>query len=142
MALLRPTTVVAGLKGEPLPRYMISTTGVQLVSRGKVIWAKKPFWLRNPPYTVGPYAHNGQIEIRLWFAEVAKTAKGKKGLVMTDIGPLPPAAAAVHEKLKGVTAPDRMSPEEYPSKKRRTAYTYEELVKIAEKRGIRARVPV
>jgi len=113
---------------------MLSQVGIQVVSRGKVIWARKPMWLRNIPYTaVAP--HRGQYEVRKRFAEIAKKAKGEKGIKMTDIGPLTPAAARIHEELKGYTAPHRMSPEEYPSRKQRTFHTVESLELYAKRRG-------
>ena len=133
MVLVRMTSIIAGLTGKPEARYELST-GLQLVGRGRVKWAKKAFWLRNAPYTVGPYAHDGQIEVRLKFAEAAHQAKGRKGLD-PETG-LPWAAAEVKRKLKGYRAPDRMSPEEYPSKIRRTAFTEEDLKAEAAKRGI------
>jgi len=134
VTLIRSTTIIAGLTGKPESRPELST-GIQLVGRGRVSWAKKPFWLRNAPYTVGPYAHDGQIEVRLKFADAASKAKGKTGLAPDG---LPWAAHYVKEELEGYMAPDRMAPEEYPSKIRHTAYTAEELEAIARKRGLKA----
>jgi len=116
------------------PRPALSTTGIQLVTRGRVTWAKKAAWLRNPPYTVGPLAHDGQIEVRLAFAEAARQARGMKGLD-PETG-LPHAAAHVMRKLSGYMAPHRMDPARYPSKIRRTAYTASELESIARQRGL------
>ena len=127
------STIVVGLTGKPESSAELST-GLQIVGRGRVTWAKKMFWLRNAPYTVGPWAHDGQIQVRLKFAEAAHQAKGRKGLD-PETG-LPPAAAEVKRKLTGYRAPNRMAPEEYPSKIRRTAYTAKDLETIARRRGI------
>ncbi|RLG82547.1 MAG: hypothetical protein DRO09_00185 [Thermoprotei archaeon] len=133
MTLIRATTILAGLTGKPESRKELST-GVQLVGRGRVVWAKKPFWFRNAPYTVGPYAHDGQIEIRLMFANAAHQAKGMKGLD-PETG-LPHAAAHVMRKLTGATAPHRMDPAKYPSKIQRTAYREADLIAEARRRGL------
>ena len=135
MVLLRPTTVVAGLSGRPLSRPELSVAGVQLVQRGRVVWAKKMFWLRNPPYTVGPYAHKGQIEIRLKFAQIARSARGCRG-IDPETG-LPCVAAAIKKQLTGYRAPDRMEPAQYPSRHRRSFYTAEDLERIARQLGLR-----
>lgn len=131
MVRIRYTQILMAAGGKPESSAELSTS-LQIVSKGRVRWAKKMFWLRNAPYTVGPYAHDGQIEWRLKFAEAAHQAKGEKGLK----DGLPPAAYHVREKLTGKKASKRMSPEEYPSKIRRTAYTAEDLKAIAKKRGI------
>jgi len=132
VTLIRSTTLLAGLTGKPESRSELST-GIQLVGRGRVAWAKKSFWFRNAPYTVGPWAHDGQIQVRLTFADAAHRAKGRKGLAPDG---LPWAAHEVKTALTGYRASRAMSPEEYPSKIRRTAYTAEELESIARKRGI------
>ena len=129
------STIVLGLTGKPESSPELST-GLQIVGKGRVTWAKKPFWLRNAPYTVGPWAHDGQIQVRLKFAEAARQAKGRKGLD-PETG-LPPAAAEVRRKLTGYRAPNRMDPATYPSKIRRTAYTAKDLEAIARARGISA----
>jgi len=128
--------ILAAASGKPESSAELSTS-LQIVSKGRVRWAKKMFWLRNAPYTVGPYAHDGQIEIRLFFARAAKQAKGEKGLK----DGLPPAAYHVKAKVTGYKAPHGMSPEEYPSKIRRTAYTAEDLEAIARKRGLTVAMP-
>ena len=135
MTLLRPQTLIAGVSETPAPRSALSTVGVQLVSRGGVVWAKKAGWFRNPPYTVGPAAHLGQLEVRLAFADAARQAKGSRGLD-PETG-LPHAAAHVMRKLRGYRAADSMRPEEYPSRIRRTAYTAEELRTILEEKARR-----
>ena len=133
MVLVRMTSIIAGLTGKPESRPELST-GMQLVGRGRVRWAKKPFWLRNAPYTVGPYAHDGQIEVRVAFASAAHQAKGMKGIDPETR--LPWAAAHVKKKLKGYRAPHAMDPEKYPSKIQRTAFTEEDLKRELERRGL------
>ena len=140
MVLLRPQTVAAMTQPKPAARPDKSIVGVQLVTKGGVSWARKAAWLRCPPYTVGPWAHAGQLEVRIAFAEAAARARGKTGLVMTDIGPLPPAAAEVHNTLRGFRAPDAMRPEEYPSKMQTTAYRAGKLRLFLE-RKLRGRAP-
>jgi len=125
--------VIMGLAGKPESSPELSTS-LQLVGKGRVVWAKKMFWLRNAPYTVGPYAHDGQIEVRLAFADAAHQAKGSKGLD-PETG-LPQAAAHVKRKLTGYRAPHRLDPEKYPSRIRRTAFTEEDLKKEARARGL------
>jgi len=137
MVLLRPQAVVAAAAAKPPARFELSTLGLQLVQAGRVAqWAKKAAWFRNTPYTVGPWAHPGQIEIRLMFAEAAGQARGQRGLVETPKGLLPPAAAEVLKKLTGKTAPHRMDPAKYPSRLRRTAYTAAELATFAARMGL------
>lgn len=138
MVLLRPQTLAAMTEERPLPRNLLAVIGVQRVSRGKVLWTSRISWLRNPPYTVGVWAHNGQIEARLKFASTAKKARGVKGLVMTDIGLLPPAAAQIHKEMKGYTAPDRLRPELYPSRVKRTVANEIELREEAARRRLPA----
>ena len=142
MVLLRPTTVAMMAEEKPVDRAMLSVAGVQLVHRGGVIWARKGAWLRNPPYTVGPWAHLGQLEVRIAFGEAARQAKGEKGLKDTKYGPLPPACAHVIDKVTGYKAPDRLSAEAYPSRIRRTAYTVEQLKRFMRAKRRAARAPV
>jgi hypothetical protein len=81
MTLLRPQTINLMADKRPLSRRELGLYGLQLVRLGGMAkWVfKKPMILRNPPYTVGPYAHDGQLEVRLKFAEVAHGAKGQQG---------------------------------------------------------------
>jgi len=108
-------------QGAGMPRWQASVSGVQLVTR-PVAWSKKPAYLRNQPYTaVRP--HKGQIEARINFGRIASKHKGEKGFR----DGLPVIAYYVKTEMKGYRAPSRLAEEEYPSKKRRTLHTVEEL---------------
>lgn len=135
MVLVRPQVIAAMVDPKPASRPEMSVSGLQLVSRGGVIWARKAIWRRNTPYTVGPYAHTGQLEIRTKFGDAAHQALGAVGLVDTKYGPLPPACKEVIDKVSGFRAPHRIDPAKYPSKLRRTAYTLAELKKILAARA-------
>jgi len=145
MVLVRPQFVLASAQEKPLARHELSIGGLQLVSRGAVVWAKKSAWFRNAPYTVGPWAHTGQLEVRAQLAELAKEAarlgaegiasavggkviQGKRGklIQLPDGRVLPPVAAFIAAKMKGYRAPSRLTPP-YPSQLRRSAYTYERI---------------
>ena len=120
MALLRGGVVFAAALGAMPARPAIALTGVQLCRAPW--WSKKPFYLRNPPYTIlSP--HKGQIETRIHFGEIAAGAKGSRGFK----DGLPAVAAAVKAGMKGYTAPSRMAKEAYPSRARRTVHTLDEL---------------
>jgi len=157
MTLVRPSFVLAAATERPLARWELSTAGLQLVQKGAVIWAKKGAWFRNPPYTVGPWAHTGQLEVRAEFGKLAQEAAGKsaeeiarivggtviegktgKLIQMPDGRILPPVAAYIAAKMKGFRAPHALKPEEYPSRKRRTAYTLAQIEKELEARGVSA----
>ncbi len=51
MTLVRPQAILAMTDESPAPRYLMSTTSMQLVRRGNVVWARKAGWFRNPPHT-------------------------------------------------------------------------------------------
>ena len=133
MALLRPQVISAMREEAIAARHLLSQVGTQLVGRGGVVWAKKAAWLRNQPYTA-VFPHDGQIQVRVKFGEIAAGAKGSKGLD-PETG-LTPAAAKVHREMKGYTAPARLAKEKYPSKLKRTFRTVKELKALAEKRKI------
>jgi hypothetical protein len=138
MTLLRPQTINLMADKRPLSRRELGLYGLQLVRLGGMAkWVfKKPMILRNPPYTVGPYAHDGQLEVRLKFAEVAHGAKGSKGVVyVDDLGRFLTAPAAhIHKAMKGYRAPSKIPEDKLPSKLHRTAYTEADLRKILEER--------
>lgn len=121
MALLRGSVVFAAALGAMPARPAIALTGVQLCRAPW--WSKKPFYLRNPPYTILT-PHKGQIETRVHFGEIAAAAKGSKGF-----GPegIPIVASKVKAGMKGYTAPSRLAKEAYPSRARRTVHTLAEL---------------
>jgi len=137
MVLLKPH-VIMGAMNPAMPRSQVSAYGIQLVSAGKMTWAKRAAFFRNQPYTaVAP--HLGQVEVRIAFGEAASKAEGKTGLAPDG---LPWAAHYVREELTGYRAPDAMDPEDYPSKKKRTFRTLEDLYSLRERleraRGRRA----
>ena len=108
-------------QGAGMPRWQASISGVQLVTK-PVAWSKKPAYLRNQPYTaVTP--HKGQIETRINFGKIASKHKGETGFR----DGLPVIAYHIKTEMKGYRAPSRLSEEEYPSRKRRTLHTVEEL---------------
>jgi hypothetical protein len=112
-------------------RHLLSQVGTQLVGRGEVTWAKKAAWLRNQPHTA-VFPHNGQIETRIHFGELATGAKGMKGL--DPATGLTPAAAKIMKEMKGYRAPSRLEEGKYPSKTQRTFRTVKELRKLLAKR--------
>jgi len=95
MVRLRPTVLIAGLAGGAIPASRLSLVGVQLVNPGRMVWVKKKsIIIRNVPYTaVAP--RPSQAAIRALLGQIAKAAKGQKGLKRVDGDLLPPAAAAV-----------------------------------------------
>jgi hypothetical protein len=139
MVLLRPTTVLAAVTGAFPRRSELALYGMQLVNKGNVWWAEKASWFRNVPVTA-VYPTPGQIEVRIRFGELAKKAKaeGKTGTrerpaLSTRLGRyLVGSAAYIADNMAGFTATRKMSPEQYPSKLRRTLRTLEELKAMAE----------
>ncbi|MEM4065760.1 MAG: hypothetical protein QXV17_02740 [Candidatus Micrarchaeaceae archaeon] len=125
--------------GSMQPRNLLVMSGLQLVTRGKVTWAEKESWLRNPPYTA-VHPTPGQMEIRIKFGETAHAAKGQRGTRAITKGKktgkiVPAVAAHIAENPLGL-APSRLDPELYPSKLRRTVHTLEELKEMyARKTG-------
>ncbi len=101
-------------------RPQLSAVGV--VIRRTPSWSSKAFTVSKAPFTnVSP--RKGQAEVRVRLGEIAKAHKGEKGFREG----LPVIAYYVKQELKGFKAPDSMSPEDYPSKHRRTFNTIETL---------------
>jgi hypothetical protein len=143
MVLVRPTVLMAAIGGGVFPRRSeLALYGMQIVSRGGVVWAEKAAWFRNVPVTA-VYPTLGQMEIRVAFGSIASKAKGEKGL-KTVTNPaskaygkqLPPAAARVANEMPGRKAPHALAPEEYPSKLRHTLHTVKELEEFLRRRGV------
>ena len=127
--LLRPQTIVAAF-GSASPRNAIGAKGVQIYAPGGMHWSKKALIMRNAPYTIeNPTL--GQIETRLTFADIASRAKGERGF----IDGLPAVAYRIREAMTGYRAADRMDPEAYPSKIKRTFHTAEDLRAMLEKKA-------
>jgi len=127
MALLK--TLAPMFQGAGMPRWQASVAGIQLVTN-PVPWSKKPAYLRNQPYTVVT-PHAGQIEARLELARIARAHKGAKGFIEG----LPAIAYYVKKEMKNYKAPSRLSPENYPSRHRRTLRTASELEAMLRARG-------
>lgn len=117
MALLRGGIILGAYTMPARPQ--VPLTGVQFCKAPW--WSKKPFYLRNPPYTIlSP--HKGQVETRINFGEKASAAKGRRGF---EEG-LPVVAAHVKKTVSGYSAPSKLS-KPYPSQVRRTVHTLAEL---------------
>jgi hypothetical protein len=123
MAPIRADVLLAGIAGAHSRR----ARGASFIQLARAPWfAKKPFVLRNAPYTiVAP--HMGQVEQRIALAETAKVAH-EQGQI--NIEGLPGAAGFVKITLKDKKRPHRMEPAKYPSRIQRTYHTYDELLKI------------
>jgi hypothetical protein len=135
---LRASTFLVGVVnaagGNAEARWQIGSYGIQVLAPGGMFWSKKALILRNAPYTINN-PHPGQIEVRMQFGKIARAHKGEKGFK----DGLPIIAWHIRNELKGFKAPDRMDPDAYPSKKRRTIHTLEELeVMLKAKRPARA----
>jgi hypothetical protein len=126
-------------------RPELSIYGMQIVQKGRVI-AKKAAWFRNVPHTVwNPTL--GQLEIRYIFGMLAREAK-ERGMVGTRDNPRTStrlgeayygSAAYIADNMYGRTAPHRLSPEEWPSRKRRTLRTLAGVEAELRERGIEPR---
>lgn len=118
MTLVRPQVIVAMTDPRPAPRYKMATASMQLVTRGDVVWAKRAAWLRNIPFTADPYsAHEGQLETRIHFGDIAHRALGRSKREAAYQGSvLPPAAQEVKKGMKDYRARLRMDPSKYPSR--------------------------
>jgi hypothetical protein len=134
MVLLRSTAVLAAVTGAFPRRSELALYGMQLVGKGNVWWAEKASWFRNVPVTA-VYPTPGQVEARIRFGELARKAK-ETGQVGTRTSPklsnrlgryFVGSAAYIADNMAGFTASNKMSPEQYPSKLRRTLRTLEEL---------------
>lgn len=136
MVLVRPTVITAALTGTFPARPALPLFGMQIVSRGNVHWAEKAAWFRNVPYTA-VYPHDGQIEARIRFGELAREAKarGEINKVSKRLGKwLPGAAAYIADNMAGYRAPSAMPKEQWPSTTKRTLRTLEELKSMYEAR--------
>jgi len=126
MTMLRGGVILAA--GTMAPRHMIPLGGVQVYP--SVWWAKKPITLRNPPHTI-IHPTKGQRDARIHAGEAGKAGKGSSGF---EDG-LPAVAARVKTAMKGFRSAHSMRPDEYPSVKRHTFRTLEELKAMREVPG-------
>jgi hypothetical protein len=140
MTLVRPSVLMAALGGAFPGRQELALTGMQIVGKGNVRWAKKSAWFRNVPVTA-VYPTVGQMEVRVAFGRMAQEAKAKN---MTGTRAKPAkserlgrefvgAAAYIADNFYNYKAPSRMTKESYPSKLRKTLHTADELQAILNK---------
>jgi len=136
MTAVRGDIVLAGVisGGKAMARWQRGAKFLQIYAPGRMFWSKKAIISRNAPFTIES-PHLGQIQVRIQFGELAKTVKGQHGFR----NGLPLAAATIQERLKGYKAPDRMAPEEYPSKHFHTIHTLEELKRMERELRAKAR---
>jgi hypothetical protein len=127
MAVLKPQVIVSGIVALQEPRASASANGVVVARVGRMFWTKRwaGLYIKNMPSTA-VFPHKGQIETRINFGTVASSGKGSKGFV----NGLPAVAALIQQRVKGYHAPDAMPKEDYPSRKRRTYHTIEDLKKM------------
>jgi hypothetical protein len=145
MVLVRPAFVLAALQQAMPPRSELALYGLQIVQKGRVI-AKKAAWFRNVPYTVWNPT-TGQLETRYYFGMLAKEAKAR-GEVGTRDRPRQStrlgeffygSAAYIADHMAGFRAPHRLSPEEWPSRRRRTLRTLDGVEAELRARGVEPR---
>ena len=127
--LLRPQTIIAGY-GNALPRNNIGAKGVQIYGPGGMFWSKKALIMRNAPYTIEA-PHLGQIETRLNFADIAKSARGCRGF---EDG-LPCVAARIRQAMRGYRAADSLPKDQYPSRVKPSFHTVDELRIMLEEKA-------
>lgn len=124
MTVLPASVIATIMAGNSVPRSQLSLSGVVL--RKTPPWSKKPMTISKVPYTaIRPT--KGQMEVRIHFGRLGKEAK-RLGEINTE--GYPGSAGYIKRKMKGFVAPHSMRPEDYPSKKRRTFHTLEELEKM------------
>jgi hypothetical protein len=137
--LLRGSTFISSVfagTGAAEPRYRFGAKAVQIYSPGGMVWSKKPLIVRNAPYTIEA-PHLGQLEIRERFGDTARAHKGEKGFREG----LPAIAYYIKTELRGKVVPDRMAPEDYPSKKFRTFHTLEQVKRMLREKRAALRAP-
>lgn len=126
MAKIRPQTLVAGLSGKATAMNNIGAKGFYIQSVGGRWWVKKSgAILANLPYTIES-PHLGQIETRVEFGRISSQTRGM---------PLAQRLQIISEKMRGYRAPDRMNPEEYPSKMKRSYHNLAELEAMLERKA-------
>jgi len=134
MVLVRSQVVFAGISKTPTPRRLLVVSGLQIVDAGGIKrWSNKEFFLRSPPYTA-VFPTDAQLDIRGSLTNIAHSLKGKiKGLQRSQKlnRLLPGAAAFVADTMKGYKSPLRVGPSP-----QRTYHTGDEILKMAENRGV------
>lgn len=131
MVAVRASTIVVGFLAASRgaeARHQMGAKFIQVYTPGRMTWSKKAVIFRNAPHTI-ENPHPGQIDVRVAFGHIASAAKGTTGLR----DGLPPAAYEVKTRLKGWRSAYALAPEDYPSKRRRTVHTVEELEEMLAK---------
>ena len=138
--LVRASTFITGALavrgGGAESRWQMGSQTIQFYAPGGVWWSKKPVITRNAPYTINN-PHPGQMEARINFGSVASKHRGEKGFK----DGLPIIAWHVKNEVKGYSAPDRMSPADYPSKTRHTVHTLDQLKEMLRAKAKAAAPP-
>ena len=135
MVLVRSQVVFAGISRTPTPRRLLVVSGLQIVDAGGIKrWSNKEFFLRSPPYTA-VFPTDAQLDIRGSLTNIAHSLKGKlKGRLHLSEKLnrlLPGAAAFVADTMKGYKSPLSVGPSA-----QRTYHTGDEILKMAENRGV------
>jgi len=134
MVLVRAQVVFAGVSRTPTPRKLLAVSGLQIVDAGKIKrWSNKEFFLRSPPYTA-VFPTDAQLAIRGSLTNIAHALKDKlEGLYLSEKlnKLLPGAAAFVADTMKGYKSPLSVGPSA-----QRTYHTGDEILKMAENRGV------
>ena len=119
---LRGSTFLAGA-GKAAPMSSVGANAVIVKSPGRMTWSNKSIIIANAPYTIeSPSA--GQMAQRIRFGEIARGAKGQRGL--DPATGLPKAAAMTMQGARGPTG-HAVPPESWPSKVRGSFHTVEQL---------------
>ena len=127
MTLVR-AQVVMSAASKPGLASKIGCSGLQIVGAGRMSWARKHVFLKNPPYTIESPS-TAQMRQRIKFGEAAGGARGQHGLD-PETG-LPPAAAATHRGAAGSSG--GLPPEQWPSRVQTGFHSLEQLrAKLAQ----------
>jgi hypothetical protein len=119
---LRASAFLAGA-GKASPMSSLGANAVIIKTPGRMTWCNKSIIIANAPYTIeSPSA--GQAAQRIRFGEIARGAKGQRGLDAAT--GLPKAAAMTMQGARGPTG-HAVPPEQWPSKIKGSYHTLEQL---------------
>ena len=130
MVKVRASTFILGsfaAAGKAEPMNKVGAKTMLVYSAGGMWWSKSPLIVKNAPHTI-ENPHEGQVDVRIKFGEIAKANKDKRGF---EDG-LPVVAAAIKRELDKFKSPNSMHPDAYPSKRQRTIHTLDDLRRIKE----------